>query len=97
MPFINKTLKNGHIKRSSIRNKCLQNRSDSKKIGYNRLQSYFGALWQKNKQTKKRLRQVKQFWRTVNSLSSHKIRSSEKVFLLKRKKLYLMIQKMPRY
>ena len=43
IPFVNKTSKNAHMKRQSLRNKYFQNSSQSYKIAHNRKRNYCEA------------------------------------------------------
>ena len=91
MPFINKTIKKAFMKRSRLRNIYLKNRSDNKKREYNKQRNYCVSLLRKTKTNyyanlnEKDLTDNKQFWRTVKSLLSDKIKSSEKITLVEQR------------
>ena len=88
MPFMNKTIKKTFMKRSCLRNIYLKNRWDSNNREYNKQRYYCVSLLRKTKTNyygnlnEKDLTDNKQFWRTVKSLLSDKIRLFEKVTLV---------------
>ena len=91
MPFINKTIKKAFMKKSRLRNIYLKNCSDNNKREYNKQRNYCVSLFWKTKTNyyanlnEKDFNDKKQFWRTVKSLLSDKIKSSEKRTLVEQR------------
>ena len=71
MPFMNKSLKKAHMKRSRLRNIHVKNKTETDRIGYIKQRKYCVSLLQKTEKdhyanlNEKDIAENKQFWRTV--------------------------------
>ena len=88
MPFMNKYLKEAHMKRRRLRNIYVRNKSDTNRIAHIKQHNYCVSLLRKTKKdhyanlNEKDVADNKQFWRTVKALLSDKLKSSEKITLV---------------
>ena len=82
---MNKILVNAHRKRTRLRNKFLENRTESNRVCYNKQQNFCVSLLRKTKKdyygnvNEKDVMDNKKFWKTVKLLFSDKAKSSEKI------------------
>ena len=87
MPFMNKSLRKAHMKRSKLRNLFLKKKTDTSRITYIKQRNYYVSLLRKTKKdhcanlNEKDVADNNQFWRTVGPLVSNKIKSSDKTTL----------------
>ena len=87
MPFMNKLLSRGHMKRTRLRNRYLKKRSEQNILFHVKQRNYCVFLSRKTKKdyyanlNVKDIVDNKQFWRTVKPLFSHKTKSSKKIAL----------------
>ena len=86
---MNKNLVNAHSKRTHLRNKFLENRTETYRICYNKQHNFCAILLRKTKKyysgilNEKRCERFKRmFWKTVKPLMSDKVKSPEKVNLV---------------
>ena len=88
MPFMNKSLKKAIMKRSSLRNIFVKNKTDTNRIVYIKQRNYCVSLLRKNIKdhyanlNEGNVADNKQFWRAVKPLLSDKVKSSEKITLV---------------
>ena len=88
MPFMNKSLKKAHMKRSRLRNICVKNKTDTNRIAYIKQRNYCLSLLRKTKKdhyanlNEKDVAVYKQFWRTAKPLLLDKVKLSEKITLV---------------
>ena len=74
MPFMNKSLKKAHMKKSRLRNIYVKNKTDTNRIAYIKQRNYcVSLLWKTEKDhyanlNEKDVADNKQFWRTVKPL-----------------------------
>ena len=82
MPFMNKSLKKTHMKRSRLRNIYVKNKTDTNRIAYIKQRNYCVSLLRKTKKdhyanlNEKDVADNKQLWRTVKPLLSDKVRDN---------------------
>ena len=82
---MNKSLKKAHMKRSTLRNIYVKNKTDTNRIAYIKRRNYCVSHLRKTKKdhyanlNEKDVADNKQFWRTVKPLLSDKVKSSEKI------------------
>ena len=88
MSFINKSLKKAIMKRSSLRNIFVKNKTDTNRIVYIKQRNYCVSLLRKNIKdhyanlNEGNVADNKQFWRAVKPLLSDKVKLSEKITLV---------------
>ena len=88
MSFMNKSLKKAIMKRSSLRNIFVKNKTDTNRIVYIKQRNYCVSLLRKNIKdhyanlNEGNVADNKQFWRAVKPLLSDKVKSSEKITLV---------------
>ena len=85
---MNKSLKKAIMKRSSLRNIFVKNKTDTNRIVYIKQRNYCVSLLRKNIKdhyanlNEGNVADNKQFWRAVKPLLSDKVKSSEKITLV---------------
>ena len=85
---MNKNLVNAHRKRTRLRNKFLKNRTESKRVYYNKQRNFCVCLLRKTKKdyngnlNEKDVIDNKKFWKTVKPLFPDKAKFSEKIALV---------------
>ena len=89
IPFMNKNLVNAHSKRTHLRNKFLENRTETYRVCYNKQHNFCAILLRKTKKyysgnvNEKRCERFKKmFWKTTKPLMSDKVKSPEKINLV---------------
>ena len=93
MPFMSKKLVNARRKRTRLRNKFLQNRTESNRVCYNKQRNSCVSLLRKTKKdyygnvNEKDGIDNKRFWKPVKPLFSDKVKSSEKITLVHEDKI----------
>ena len=99
LPFINKTLSKGIMKRTRLRNKFLKNRNDYNKREFSKQRNYCVSLVRKSKKLyysnldEKKVTDNKTFWKTIKPFLSDKTVSKEKVMKMKALKVIIMQHK----
>ena len=89
MPFMNKSLSRVFIKRSQLRSKYLKKRSETNRLAYAKQRNFYVSLLRKTKKdyyaklNEKDIADTKKFWQTVKPLFSDKVKSKEKITLVK--------------
>ena len=89
MTFINKILSKEIMKRTNLRNKFLNDRTEENRNSYALQRNYYVSLLKKTKKeyfgnlNKKNVCDNKTFWKTVKSFLSCKIVSKEQIILVK--------------
>ena len=90
-PFINKTINKEIVKRSRLRNKFLDTKSDIERKAYNKQRNLCVSLvrWEKknffNNISTRDITDNKTFWKTVKPLFTDKIQTKSKIELIEKK------------
>ena len=90
---MNKSLKKAIMKRSSLRNIFVKNKTDTNRIVYIKQRNYCVSLLRKNIKdhyanlNEGNVADNKQFWRAVKPLLSDKVKSSEKITLVEEEEI----------
>ena len=89
MLFMNKSLTSAYLKRKKFRNLYRKNKTDSSSIAYIMKRNYLMKTEKDHYMNfdEKDVADNKQFWRTVQPLLSHKVKTSVKIALVEREEL----------
>ena len=92
-PFLNKTLSQAIMQRIKLRDKFLKHPTEHNKISYTKQRNWCVSLLRKEKKeyfanlNEKEIIDNKKFWQTAKPFLSEKLKSREKIILVKKEEL----------